>query len=94
MTYHIANETVRTMGEGIKQKRMGRKAGVPDVFMPHPIKPYHGLFIEFKRRCGEVPSGKQLDMMNLLSAEGFKVETAFGWEHAKQITEKYLKCTT
>lgn len=47
-----ANGGSRYMAEAVKLKRMGVKAGFPDITIPIARKGYHGLYIELKRISG------------------------------------------
>lgn len=78
------------MLEGLKYKRLGAKAGVPDVVIDYPVLPYHGLRIEFKRREGGVVSEAQQDWLDKLNRLGYLACIAKGWEEGAAIVEKYL----
>ena len=49
----------------------GLKAGVPDLFLAVPKGDYHGAFIEIKYGYDRLRK-KQFDMIELLSANGYK----------------------
>ena len=42
----------RHPAEAVHLKRMGVKPGVPDLFLPFPVPPFHGLWIEMKSETG------------------------------------------
>jgi len=88
--YHIPNGRKDAI-EGAKYKRLGAKAGVPDVHIAYPIYPYHGLYIEFKRgnKLGFV-SKSQREWINRLNSVGYKVEVCHGFEEAKKVVEIYF----
>lgn len=86
----LTNQTTRSVGEGAKLKRMGKKAGIPDVFCCVPKHGYHGLFIEFKRRFDAVVSGAQLAMMNRFTQNGYRCEVGYGWEDGAEIFKNYV----
>lgn len=90
MTYSVPNGRTSAK-EGAKFKRLGAKAGVPDVCVAFPVKPYHGCYIEFKRRDGGVLSELQESWLERLSAKGYAACVACGWEEGKKILEDYLK---
>lgn len=46
--------------------------GVPDLFIPHANRFYHGLFIEMKTEKGRL-SPEQKEVIPRLEAEGYKV---------------------
>ena len=52
LLHHCPNGEARNPIIGAKLKRMGVKAGVPDLFLPVPRGGFHGLWIEMKRRKG------------------------------------------
>lgn len=90
MTYSVPNGRTSAK-EGSKYKRLGAKAGVPDVVVAFPVKPYHGCYIEFKRSTGGIISELQKVWMDKLKHHGYAVCVAYGWEQGKHIIEAYLK---
>lgn len=90
LTYAVPNGRTSAK-EGAKYKRLGAKAGYPDVNVDFPVSPYHGLRIEFKRRDGGVLSELQESWLERLSAKGYAACVACGWEEGKKIVEDYLK---
>lgn len=81
--------------EGLKYKRQGAKAGVPDVVVAFPVKPYHGLYIEFKRREGGKVSEAQQAWLDNLNRVGYLAVVAKGFDEAKNVMENYLLgCST
>ncbi len=68
----------------------GLRAGVPDVILAVPVGGYHGLFIEMKVE-GRKASPWQLRWHERLKRYGYKVETCYGWEEAKDVILEYLK---
>jgi hypothetical protein len=90
MTYHIPNGRLSAI-EGAKYKRLGAKSGVPDVCIAYPVEPYHGLYIEFKRRDGGsgVSENQELWLVRL-NHVGYKAIVCKGWEEAKDVFESYL----
>lgn len=90
LTYHVPNGRL-SAAEGAKYKRLGAKSGVPDVCIAYPVKPYHGLYIEFKRRDGGGGlSEKQEYWLVHLNDVGYKAVMAKGWEEGKNVVESYL----
>ena len=67
---HIANE--RRTTKGAKYKRMGVKAGAPDVFMFRPNQTCHGLAIELKTYRGKL-SIDQISFLTKLRIAGYAV---------------------
>lgn len=89
MAYAVPNGRT-SMLEGLKYKRLGAKAGVPDVVVDFPVEPYHGLRIEFKRREGGVVSDAQQVWLDNLNKRGYLAVVAYGFEEAKKIIDQYL----
>ena len=88
--FHIPNESVGGQGWMIRNRQMGVKAGVPDLFYPVPMKSYHGLFIEMKTRKGGRLSMAQKKWITALAELGYKVVVAKGWEEARTALEEYI----
>ncbi len=89
--FHIPNETIGGQGWLVRNRQMGVRSGVPDLFYPVPMQGYHGLFIEMKTKKGRTdPHQKQ--WLDALAAFGYKAVVAHGWEEARDILEEYL-CT-
>ncbi|SRR6266852_4010061 len=89
--YHIPNGGYRNAREGAKFKILGVKRGIPDLCIPLARKPYHGLYIELKRRVGGVVSLEQGKWIGLLTQLGYCVKVAYGWDEGVKIVEEYLK---
>lgn len=90
--YHVPNGGRRDAREGAKFKRMGVKAGVPDICIPIARKGYHGLYIELKRTQGGSLSESQRNWRDILIREGYAWYEAKGADHLKQIVKDYLAC--
>ncbi len=73
-------------------KAEGRKAGVPDIFLPVPRQGFHGLFIEMKKPKQFRPSvsDSQKEWLKRLNAVGYKAVVCYGFEDAKKVICKYL----
>jgi hypothetical protein len=85
-----ANGGRRSLSEGVKFKRMGVSAGFPDMEIPFPVKPYHGLYIEFKRISGGVVSEVQKEWLDYLNGKGYYAVVAKGFDAAKEIFLSYI----
>ena len=70
--------------------RMGRKSGVPDLFMPVPFGGFSGLYIELKTPKGRV-SSKQLDLMTFLNQMGYYCLVCRSVESVVKAVEEYLE---
>jgi len=88
--FHIPNESVGGRGWLVRNRQMGVKAGVPDLFYPVPLGGYHGLFIEMKANNGR-PSAVQKRWLKVLNDLGYKAVVCAGWEEARDVLIEYLK---
>jgi hypothetical protein len=88
--YHVPNGGTRPVGEALKFKRIGVKAGVPDLCIPVPRSPYHGAYIELKRVSGGVVSEKQKKWLKFLDGQGYYAIACAGFEEAKKRIEWYF----
>jgi len=93
LMFAIPNEsyggTRRDMIRGRRLKAEGRKAGVPDIFLPIPKFSYNGLFIEMKSKKGRV-SDRQKGWLGNLGDQGYRCEVCYSFEEAKQVILEYL----
>lgn len=89
LMYHIPNEGKRSKATGGRMKAEGLKDGVPDICLPVPSAPYHGLYIEMKRAGGKA-TGAQKQWIQLLSEQGYRAEICQGFEAAAMTIMKYL----
>jgi len=90
LMYHIPNGGKRNKVVAAKFKRMGVKAGVPDIFLAAPKGGYHGLYIELKRTKGGSTSDNQDDWIDALREQGYRVDVCKGWEKARESILDYL----
>ena len=84
-----------------RAKRLRSHRGLPDLFIAEPKKEIHGLFIEFKiqgvklfKKNGQYASphiAEQAEMMKKLSAKGYAVSFACGFNEAMNLIDEYLK---
>lgn len=91
--FHIPNESVGGPGWLVRNRQMGVRSGVPDLFYPVPMKGYHGLFIEMKTKTGRL-SAVQKRWLNALNEMGYLAVVAHGWEEAKCQIMDYLSIKT
>lgn len=87
--FHIPNGGYRNAAEAVHFKRLGVKAGVPDLFLPHPSNGYHGLFIEMKSEKGR-PSALQKEWAEWLNKSGYMAVVCYGAGNAINTLEAYL----
>ncbi len=88
--YAVPNGGKRNILEGSRLKRCGVRAGVPDLCIPIPHPPYHGLYIELKRENGGTLSPYQTAWIEWLNAHGYCARVARGAEAAKKIICEYM----
>lgn len=91
--FHIPNESVGGQGWIIRNRQLGVKAGVPDLFYPVPMNGYHGLFIEMKTETGRLRP-EQKKWIKALETFGYKCVVAHGWTEAKEALEGYVHETS
>lgn len=92
LLHAIPNGGLRHKREAIKLKAEGVKPGVPDTFLPVPIQPWHGLYIEFKTRAPNTKASRdQRDTITALHHQGYFAVVCKGWEAAREVTLDYLK---
>lgn len=84
------------IGQRIRAKNMGLKAGVPDLilFVPKLIKDkfYPCLFIEMKRSDGRL-SAVQKAYHHLLKSQGYTIVVCYSFDEARQKITSYLKAS-
>lgn len=88
--FHIPNESVGGQGWIIRNRQLGVKKGVPDLFYPVPSGGYHGLFIEMKATGGRV-SPDQERWIQCLNQFGYRAVVCYGWKEAKNAILEYLQ---
>lgn len=86
--FHVPNERPDKVQAAIL-KKMGVKSGVPDLILPVPSGPYHGLFIEMKRFDGTA-SDNQIWWLEHLKANGYATAVCNGWKKASEVLLWYL----
>lgn len=89
--FHIANESVGGFEWIVRNRQMGCKKGVPDLFYPVPLNGYHGLFIEMKKRKGGTVSAEQKMWLKALETFGYKVAVCKGFQEAKEVLLEYAE---
>ena len=88
--HHIPNGGMRSKAEAVRFKRIGVKAGVPDLCLPVARKGYHGLYIELKRQKGGKLSEDQKKWLDDLFAQGYLAVRCDGADEAIGILSNYL----
>lgn len=92
--FAIPNGGKRGKLEALKLQLEGVRPGVPDLMLPTPRGPYHGLFVEMKRQKGGSVSAEQKDWLEYLTAQGYRAVVCKGFEEARKEIECYLSTTT
>lgn len=90
IAFAIPNGGLRSKATAGKLRAEGVKPGVPDIMLAEPLGAWPGLFVEMKSKRGVVSDAQKL-MIARLRQKGYKVEVAYGWVQAKDVTEGYLK---
>lgn len=90
LIFHVPNGGKRNASEGAKFKKLGVKAGVPDLFLPIAKDGYHGLFIEMKYGKGTT-SKEQKTWLKELDNQGYLCRVCNGAEEAVQVILGYIK---
>lgn len=88
--FHIPNESVGGQGWIIRNRQLGVKKGVPDLFLPVPMHGYHGLFIEMKTKTGKT-SPEQARWIEALNQFGYLAIVCHGWEEARNVLINYMQ---
>ena len=89
LLYHVPNGGSRNRAEAAKLKRMGVRAGVPDLVLPSPRGGYAGLYIEMKVGANR-PSKEQKEWLEMLANRGYKTLVCYGGNEAIDALEKYV----
>lgn len=95
---HTPNGGKRGIRQAVRFKRMGVRAGWPDLFLATPrtyahinavpVK-WHGLFVELKRKGGHLEP-TQREIHALLTAQGYAVMVAWSFDEAVTYISNYL----
>ena len=87
--FHIPNGGSRNIIEATKLKKMGVKAGVPDLQLIVPNGEVHGLWVELKAQKGKLQPSQQI-MIQRVEAQGYMCKVCFGADEAISEIKKYL----
>lgn len=86
---HIANEGTGSVVRGRSQKKQGVRAGVADLFLSVPRGGRAGLWIEMKRKNGQVRS-EQREFLNQMQELGYDCAVCRGAEAAREKIHAYM----
>lgn len=103
---HYQGSQVRTVGQKVKESRMGKTKSWPDIFIACCRQGWGGLFIEFKRTGTKIykrnpdingfaiPKDehieKQMELLSKLSGEVYAASFAVGFAEFQRIVSEYL----
>ena len=87
--HHSPNGGKRNPREAARFKAEGTKAGFPDLFLPVPVKGYHGLFIEMKAGSNKTTE-TQDEWIHFLKLQGHAVYVCYSDLEAIKILDDYL----
>jgi len=90
LAIHVANERQTSPQRGAKLKKMGVRAGVPDILIFKKKGGLCGCAIELKIKPNK-PTPKQLEFLNDLEAEYWETHVCYSFDDAKEIIDDYLK---
>lgn len=89
-----------SIGMAMRNKRLNKRRGFPDLFIAEPTAHFKGLFIEIKaklpfKKNGELYAGDHLKeqqaMLTELMLRGYWAVFGVGFDACKEIIDTYLK---
>ena len=86
----IPNGAKRSVYERRIALEEGLTAGVPDLFIPHPVGAYHGLWIEMKNGKAGRLTDSQKQMITRLPNEDYYVEVCHTIDEFVKVVEYYM----
>ena len=73
-----------------QRKAQGQKKGVADVFIPVPMRGYHGFWIELKIKPNRL-TPDQVQFLEDQQDMGYKTAVAWSVDEMIEMTEQYLR---
>ena len=89
LMYHVPNEGKRSVSTGSRLKRLGLKAGVPDIALPVARGGYHGLYIEMKYGRNTLTENQRI-WLDMLRKAGHMTAVCYSFIEAKDVILSYL----
>ena len=89
LMYHVPNEGKRSVSTGSRLKKLGLKAGVPDIVLPVARGGYHGLYIEMKYGRNTL-TDNQRQWMDALKKAGHLTAVCYSFMEANDVILGYL----
>ena len=89
LIWHTKNDGAKNIRQASRDKAMGIRAGVPDLFIAEPVHGYHGLFVELKVKPNK-PTEKQERMIDWLRLRGFRVKVSYSFEEFCEAVKDYF----
>jgi hypothetical protein len=89
-----------SIGQAMKQKKLGMPKGYPDLFIAEPNGTYNGLFIELKKSGLKLKKKdgswinehiEEQAQMYKLNLRGYYATFCIGFNEAKQTIDNYFK---
>ena len=71
-----------------KARKLGKRKGIPDIFIPQPHGKYHGMYIEFKYGKNKATK-EQMDWLQRLTKQGYYCVICYSALQAIQAYQKY-----
>ena len=87
----IGSSGKRYSPEAAKFKRMGVKAGYPDLIIDIARGAYHGLRIEIKKDSNSYATPAQKERIEMLVKEGYCAVVAKGVDNVIEVIQQYIK---
>lgn len=80
-----------SIAKATRRKRMGYKAGTPDLSIMEPMGGKHGLYVEMKAVKGGVLSPEQKVFLEQLESRGYATLVCHGAQQAIEGITKYME---
>lgn len=90
LAIHVANERKTSLQHGAKLKKMGVRAGVPDILIFKKKGALCGCAIELKIKPNK-PTPKQTEFLNDLEAEYWITRVCYSFDEFEEVVNDYLK---